>query len=381
MKTPTQSYCPPEMDSGREEGRMLSLLQDPSNKGGIAAVVSWYRRWMDIHRPDERLECYLADDTEALWLRRATIDSRGAVRMTRVWPKLHIPPYLAGRWQARALGDFEESHVIGASCMHGSLQSTPKSLVWMGTTIRDERVSTMGRLGLVRAALYRATLPALARAEYTVLTRATRVMTHSRHTAAKVVELGIPVRKVEFVPVPIETDRLRPSGATRAGVLFVGRARDPRKGFDRLVRLGNASMKVRREGIDVISPGPRPGKLQSVIDGSIRWHGSVDDLAPFYAAARVFVLPSRQEGLGIVAFEALASGTPVVAMSCGGPDALLRESGGGIVAGTESDLCEAVEALLTDPSRAAEMGAAGRQWVEDNMSVARFLADSSVFSL
>lgn len=380
MKAPTELDRPQTPDSGRAERRVLSLLQDPANEGGIASVVRWYRQWMGIHRPGEYLECYLADDTEAFWPRRATIDSRRAVRMTRVWPKLHIPQYFAGRWQARHLGDFEESHVVGASCMHGLLHLAAKSLVWMGTTITDERVSTMGQLDLARGVLHRATLPGLACAERAVLTRAARVMTHSRHTAAKVVEIGVPARKVEFVPVPIDTDRLRPSGATRAGILFVGRAHDPRKGFDRLVQLASGSTKVRREGIDVISPGHRPRGLDGV-GGSMRWHGRVDDLARFYAAARVFVLPSRQEGLAIVAFEALASGTPVVAMSCGGPDALLQESGGGVVVGTESEFCEAVEALLADPSRAADMGAAGRNWVEDNMSAARFLANSSVFTL
>jgi glycosyltransferase involved in cell wall biosynthesis len=205
-------------------------------------------------------------------------------------------------------------------------------------------------------------------------------MTHSPHTAAKVLEIGVAPRKIEVVPIPIETDHLRPTGAARAGVLFVGRAQDPRKGFDRLLRLAGGSVKVRREGIDVISPG-RPRCLDGDIGGSMRWHGSVEDLAPFYSAARVFLLPSRQEGFGIVAFEALASGTPVVAMSCGGPDALLRESGGGVVVGTESEFCEAVEALLSDSSRAEDMGAVGRQWVEENMSAASFLANPSVFAV
>ena len=45
-----------------------------------------------------------------------------------------------------------------------------------------------------------------------------------------------------------------------------------------------------------------------------------DELVDLYRRATLFVMPSRQEGLGIVVLEAMACGLPVVSTRCGGPE-------------------------------------------------------------
>ena len=55
----------------------------------------------------------------------------------------------------------------------------------------------------------------------------------------------------------------------------------------------------------------------------------IANLVGFYLA--LVLLPARQEGFGIAAAEALACGVPVVATPSGGPEQLLRDSGGGVV--------------------------------------------------
>lgn len=369
---------------------VLALIQDPRNQGGISTVVGWYRQWMARQRPGEATEVYLDDIDRGSFLLRAArrpgkpSPEHPAVVLPRLLPRLHAPQFYAGRLLVRRRAPAAgEVHVIGAVAVQGAIgPSDVPTLVWTATTIGDERRAVIAAAGSARQLLYRATLPALEHLERSVLRRATRILAQSPHTADQAILAGAPVDRVEVVPIPVDTDHYRPDGGARAGVLFVGRAHDPRKGFTRLVSLVKASPIVRAAGIDVISPGDPAalGPGLACTDG-VRWCGTVVDLASHYRQARVLALPSRQEGFGLVVFEAMASGTPVVAYRCGGPDRYLIESGGGIVVDHDDEFRSAVEQLLVDDVRREEMATVGRAWVDANLSAEKFLANADTFAL
>jgi glycosyltransferase involved in cell wall biosynthesis len=102
--------------------------------------------------------------------------------------------------------------------------------------------------------------------------------------------------------------------------------------------------------------------------------GPIPSIAPVLREASLLVLPSWQEGFGIVAAEALAAGVPVLTTPCGGPEHLVRASGGGVVLdGFGADeLAAAATELLTDAGTLSRMRASGREYVVREHSPARF---------
>jgi D-inositol-3-phosphate glycosyltransferase len=84
-------------------------------------------------------------------------------------------------------------------------------------------------------------------------------------------------------------------------------------------------------------------------------------LADFYAAAETVLVPSRSESFGLVALEAQASGTPVIASAVGGLRYVVEDGvTGHLVEGHDpADHAERVLSILGDAKRRARMGEAG----------------------
>ncbi|GIV85755.1 MAG: glycosyl transferase family 1 [Candidatus Roseilinea sp.] len=119
----------------------------------------------------------------------------------------------------------------------------------------------------------------------------------------------------------------------------------------------------------IVGDGPARAALQRLFfDAPVVFTGVLrgEDLAAAYASADLFVFPAANETLGNVVLEAMASGLPVVAPRSGG---LLDCAVHGETALLfEPEDCQAlvaaVRALVQDPTRAKQMGQAGRARVE-----------------
>jgi phosphatidylinositol alpha-1,6-mannosyltransferase len=156
-----------------------------------------------------------------------------------------------------------------------------------------------------------------------------------------------------------------------------------RKGQDALIR---ALPAIRERLPDValllVGGGRYRQRLQRLArSGGVAEHVRFAGAVPFgqlpqhFAAGDVFAMPCRTrrfgmdvEGLGMVFLEASATGLPVLAGNSGGaPDAIRPRVTGELVDGRDiGAIADTLAGLLTDPERARRLGAAGRQWVEQD---------------
>jgi phosphatidylinositol alpha-mannosyltransferase len=122
----------------------------------------------------------------------------------------------------------------------------------------------------------------------------------------------------------------------KGSLLFVGRVDDHRKGFDILesafVRISRVQPCVSLDVVGQCSESTR-ARLYRRFGSKVTVHGVVDDrrLYELYGHSALFVMPSRYEGYGMPYFEAMASGTPVVATECGPLPEIIPSSCGYVV--------------------------------------------------
>lgn len=106
----------------------------------------------------------------------------------------------------------------------------------------------------------------------------------------------------------------------------------PQKGFDQLIVAWqelaptNARLLIAGEGPDREALQKQISKAN--LNQQIKLIGDVADTTAFYASLNLLIIPSRWEGLGLVALEAGASGVPVVASATGGLKEIINETNG-----------------------------------------------------
>ncbi len=115
------------------------------------------------------------------------------------------------------------------------------------------------------------------------------------------------------------------------------------------------------------------------VEGRIHLLGQRADVAALMAAANVFVLPSRFEGLPLVVLEAMAAGLPVVGTNvCGTAEAVVDGVTGRLVTANDpAALAAGIVDVLADSRRAAMWGRAGRRRVAREFSADRMACETA----
>jgi len=270
---------------------------------------------------------------------------------------------------------------------------------WVGMELRKYQpvrmVHTYHSLGAVK---YRTVtnIPAIASTRLAIekacLETADRVLATSPQEEEHMRKLVSSQGNIEMIPCGTDLNKFGAIGRQEARqklgiapdakvVLYVGRF-DPRKGIETLVRAiaqsnwrGCSDLKL------IIGGGSRPGQSDGIerdrIEGIVAemnlsditlFPGRLEDntLPIYYAAADACVVPSHYEPFGLVAIEAMASRTPVVASNVGGLRFTVVPEVTGLLAPPkdEAAFASAIDRILADTALRDRLGETGRQRVE-----------------
>ena len=209
-----------------------------------------------------------------------------------------------------------------------------------------------------------------------ILANSSAVTTVSSWLAGQVKTMAPDVDPI-VSPMPVATHLFTPGGPRHERrLLFVGRL-NAQKGIALLL---DAVAKMRNKvDLDVIGDGADRDALRAQADtlgisARVHWHGALPQprLLEFYRSATALVVPSREEGFGLVAVEAQLCETPVVAFASGGLADTIEDGVTGYLVppGDSASLAVALDTVVSSEAR-HDVGKAGRQ-----SALARFAPES-----
>ena len=211
-----------------------------------------------------------------------------------------------------------------------------------------------------------------------------RIICVSNEAATSYLETGLPEECVRVVrngiePLSAHPDRLGLPSDARV-VVSVGRLTE-QKGFDLLL---DAAVELRGTHFFLVGEGPLESFLRAGVEDRglgecVRLLGRREDVPGLLAGANALAMPSRFEGLPIVALEAMSLGVPVVGTRvCGLREAVVDGSTGRLVPlGDPGALARALDEVLSSPELAAAWGEAGRRRQRETFGADRMVAETA----
>jgi glycosyltransferase involved in cell wall biosynthesis len=210
--------------------------------------------------------------------------------------------------------------------------------------------------------------------ERAALRHSAAIVTVSQHAAHRIRDTFGEVA-CEIVPNGVDTDFFTPANAGRSKdafeLLWVGKP-SRRKAFEVVAQALQMLGKDFR--LTVIGPPPESG-ISIPVEARVLGRVSREELRSEYRAADLLLYPSRLEGFGYAAAEAMACGTPVLCSAGGAVAEVVDPPAGGIAlpSADSNAICAAVRALAAQPERLAEMGENARNRAVSHFSETRWL--------
>jgi glycosyltransferase involved in cell wall biosynthesis len=209
-----------------------------------------------------------------------------------------------------------------------------------------------------------------------VLRGCDHIIAVSQALAEATTQIGIPRASITVVPDGVDLTHFTSSSSDRQEplILYVG-SLIKRKG---VVYLLEAMASIVRAypscRLVIVGGGPERPSLENVasnldLNEQVTFAGSQtpDQVLNWMQRAKLFVLPSVEEGLGVVLLEALACGIPIVASHVGGiPEVVTPDVGVLVPPADANSLAEAIGQLLGDDHQWAQMSANARARAENH---------------
>lgn len=358
-------------------GELAVITQDPRFRGGALAQLRAFLGAVETIEQPTRL---LYGRRQPLRDPMPVSDVR-ALELRSVLSRLDaaMVPLVARRHE-QLVREARSVWVVATIAFYGlaALRSGRPYGAWIGTTYESEQRGRRPGLDPARRLAVALNGPALRRWERDVLRNAALLLAPTEQIADELAAAAdVPAGRVGVLPIPIDTEHFAPLADSEWArcpprLVFVGRADDPRKNLGllldafRLARLTMPDLELRLVG------QPPSDSLPEGVEVV----GEVSDVASHIRDARLLVLPSLQEGFGVVAAEALACGVPVVTTPCGGPvEAVVGSGAGRVLQGFDpEELAVTALGLVEDEATLVAMRRAARRYALDRYGVDRFRA-------
>lgn len=201
-------------------------------------------------------------------------------------------------------------------------------------------------------------------------------------TQVKVIHNGVDTKR--FSPNPpsyfLHTELNIPLGAPLVGICG---AIQEAKGHEVFIKAAaelsqkspNSHFVIIGEGLPAYVRHITEQANKSGLEGKLHFTGWRPDIPEIFRELEIIVIASKHEAFGLTAIEGMATGKPIVATRCGGPEEVIEHGKTGFLVeqGNYTELAQRVLVLLENPAMGRRMGSAGREKVEECFTVEIFV--------
>ena len=324
-------------------------------RGGVERVVWETMRHLAPHHPVTVVASEVeADGVDNVTLRRVPAPRRAGPLTPLLWKRAATPHVPSGAGVVVS---------YGSNCPVGDVvvvQSVHRAWLELGRPVRYGPVEVPN---LMRYALPRHQVILALEAAYFRSRRYRRVVAVSENVAADLRRLyDVPGDRIVVIPNGYAPEQCSPErsaalrdrsraeiglGAGDVAILLVANEWH-RKGLRVLL---DAVAAISGEPLHVVLVGRMPpdahaGQIARLgLTARVHYCGATDDVARYYAAADLFVMPTQYEAFGSVVVEALASGVPVITTARAGAAVAVQPGVNGLLQDEPLDAVELAELL------------------------------------